>query len=187
VSRIAIDIDSTLHHYWDLLDQIAQRRFGIALPYDEQRTWTIPQLEREQLHECIVETHSEENILASEPYPGAVETVRGWREAGHWIHITSHRAIEAHGPTAQWLERIGLPYDDLHCSYDKVTRCVELEIDVLIDDSPANLERAGDHGILGATLIHPWNEHLVDGRKVVGARDWPGLREELAPRLNRAA
>ena len=74
---------------------------------------------------------------------------------GHWIHITSHRAIEAHGPTAAWLDRIGLPWDDLHCSYDKVTRCVELEIDLLIDDSPVNLERAAEAGILGATLDPP--------------------------------
>jgi uncharacterized HAD superfamily protein len=183
VSRIAIDIDSTLHHYWDLLDEIAQRRFGVALPYEDQRTWTIPQLPREQLHECIVETHSEENILASEPYPGAVDTVRAWHEQGHWIHITSHRAVETHDATAQWLDRIGLPWHDLHCSYDKVTRCVELEIDVLIDDSPVNLERAAEHGILGATLIHPWNADLIDGTRVIGADDWDGLRERLAPAL----
>ena len=35
-----------------------------------------------------------------------------------------------------------------YCSYDKITRCVELEIDVLIDDSPVNLAarvRSGYH------------------------------------------
>ena len=32
-----------------------------------------------------------------------------------------------------------MPYDDLHCSFDKVTRCVELGIDVLVDDSPVNI------------------------------------------------
>ena len=50
-----------------------------------------------------------------------------------------------------------MPYDDLHCSFDKVTRCVELEIDVLIDDSPVNLARAREEGIVAATIIHPWN------------------------------
>ena len=33
--RIAIDIDSTLHHYWDLLSGAAERRFGVDLPYEE--------------------------------------------------------------------------------------------------------------------------------------------------------
>jgi hypothetical protein len=187
VARIAIDIDSTLHHYWDLLDEVSQRRFGVALPYAQQRTWGIAQLERDQLVECIRETHSEANILASEPYPEAVATVAAWSAAGHWIHITSHRAIETHGPTARWLDRIGLPHDDLHCSYDKVTRCVELEIDVLVDDSPVNLTRAADEGILGATLIHPWNEDVVDGDRIVGADDWRGLRERLTDALRNGA
>ena len=183
MARIAIDIDSTLHHYWDLLDRIARERFGVALPYEEQRDWGITQLEQHQLHECIQETHTEENILAADPYPDAVATVRTWSEAGHWIHITSHRAIHTHDATARWLDRIGLPYDDLHCSYDKVTRCVELGIDVLIDDSPVNLARAADAGILGATLVHPWNEPMVDGKRVVGAPDWSGLAAVLADRL----
>ena len=41
VARIALDIDSTLHHYWDLLERIAMERFGVALPYAEQRDWGI--------------------------------------------------------------------------------------------------------------------------------------------------
>ena len=185
MARIGIDIDSTLHPYWELLERVAQQRFGVTIPYDEQRSWGIPTLEREQLVECINETHADHNILAAEPYPHAVETVARWHGDGHWIHITSHRADATHGATARWLERIGLPYDDLHCSYDKVTRCVELGIDVLIDDSPVNLARAAEEGILGATLIHPWNEEVVDGHKVVGGRDWTELASRLDSELRR--
>ena len=47
--RIAIDIDSTLHHYWDELSDAAQRRFGVELPYDDQLTWRISRLRDEQL------------------------------------------------------------------------------------------------------------------------------------------
>ena len=185
MARIAIDIDSTLHPYWELLDRIAQDRFGVALPYDEQKSWGITALEHEQLMECIHETHSEENILAAEPYPRAVETVARWHGEGHWIQITSHRAVATHEATARWLDQIGLPHHDLHCSYDKVTRCVELGVHVLIDDSPVNLARAASEGILGATLIHPWNEGLVDGERVVGGRDWAELAERLEPKLGR--
>jgi uncharacterized protein len=187
VARIAIDIDSTLHPYWDLLDRVAQDRYGVALPYAEQRSWGITALPQEHLVECVRETHSDDNILSAEPYPGAVETVREWHESGYWIHITSHRSTEAHDATARWLDRIGLPYDDLHCSYDKVARCVELGIDVLIDDSPVNLARAAEEGILGATLIHPWNEEMIDGERIVGARDWDALKARLAPALDAAA
>jgi hypothetical protein len=112
-----------------------------------------------------------------------VEAVRRWKRAGHFIHITSHRSTEAHGATAQWLERVGLEYDELYCSYDKVSRCAEIGIDVLIDDSPVNLERAIEHGITAATILHPWNRDLVEEEDVVAADDWPTLERELAPFL----
>jgi hypothetical protein len=183
VPRIALDIDSTLHHYWDLLDDLSQRRYGIALPYDEQHGWGIAKLAPAQLKALVEETHSDENILTAEPYPHAVETVRGWHAGGHWIHVTSHRAGATREATAAWLERIGMPYDDLHCSYDKVTRCVELGVDVLVDDSPVNLEKAREQGIVGATIVHPWNASLIDGETVIGARDWRELCAALEPVL----
>jgi hypothetical protein len=77
-----------------------------------------------------------------------------------------------------------MPYDDLHCSYDKISRCVELGIDVLVDDSPQNLTKAREQGITGATIIHPWNAELTREDGIVGARDWPELRAKLDRLLN---
>jgi uncharacterized protein len=185
--RIAIDIDSTLHHYWDQLERAAKRRFGVSLPYEEQVTWGITLLRPEQVRACIEETHRDEQVLAAEPYPGAVEVIRGWHEAGHFIHITSHRADTAREATARWLERIGLPYDELYCSFDKVARCEQIGIDVLIDDSPKNLARAVDAGITGATIVHPWNRDLCEEEEdIVCAPDWPSLARALEPLLQGA-
>jgi FMN phosphatase YigB (HAD superfamily) len=185
VARIALDIDSTLHHYWDLFRSIVHARFGVDIAYERQTGWGITELPQEQLHAAVMETHSDDNIAGAEPYPDAVETVRGWHADGHWIHITSHRAESCAPATARWLDQIGLPFDDLHCSYDKVTRCVELGIDVLVDDSPVNLERARSEGILGATLLHPWNREFEGQDGVVTARDWTELRKSLGPHLAR--
>jgi hypothetical protein len=187
MAKIALDIDSTLHDYWPLLDSIARERFGVALPYDEQRDWGITALERDQLIACVEETHSEENILGAEPYPHAVETIERWHGEGHWIHVTSHRHGRTRDATEMWLERIGLPYHDLHCSFDKVTRCVELGIDVLVDDSPVNLQKASDRGIVGATILHPWNERLVEAGEAIGAPDWRALGTKLEPVLRAQA
>jgi FMN phosphatase YigB (HAD superfamily) len=183
--RIALDIDSTLHHYWDLLADLAEERYGVALPYEHQHGWGITSLEPAQLEALVEETHSEHNILTAEPYPHAVETVRAWHEEGHWIHVTSHRAGATRAATERWLTRIGMPFDDLHCSYDKVTRCVELGIEVLVDDSPVNLEHAREQGIVGATIVHPWNAALVEREGAIGARDWRELRVRLEPVLAR--
>ena len=181
--RIAIDIDSTLHHYWNLLSDAAQRRFGVELPYEEQLDWGITRLRPDQLRLCIEETHCDATILAGDPYPDAVETVRRWSEAGHFIHITSHRDQGARDATARWLDKIGLPYDDLHCSFDKVGRCVELDIGLLIDDSPMNIERALEHGIVAATISHPWNRDVREEEDVICADDWRELAALLDPLL----
>jgi uncharacterized HAD superfamily protein len=181
--RIAIDIDSTLHHYWDVLSEISLRRFGVELPYEEQFTWGITRLRPDQLELCIEETHSDELILAGRPYPGAVETVRAWSEQGHFIHVTSHREESCAAATRSWLESVGLIFDDLHCSHDKVARCAELDIDLLIDDSPFNLTAAIEHGIATATILHPWNRDVCDVEDIIGARDWPELANLLEPLL----
>ena len=159
---------------------MAQRRFGVVLPYDRQRTWSIDRLTPEQLAECIAETHGADLVLSAEAYPGAVEVIGGWRAAGHTIHVASHRAPRARAHTAQWLARIGLPFDELRCDYGKVDWAAQAGIDVLIDDSPVNLLRARDAGILPATLRHPWNAEVCDREAIVCAPDWPALGDALA-------
>lgn len=181
--RIAIDIDSTLHHYWDVLSAAAQRRFGIDLPYDRQHTWGISRLRDEQLSRCVQDTHTPAAIAAARPYPGAVETVNAWHTAGHFIHVTSHRADHCHGATAEWLSAIGLRHDELYCSFDKLTRCREIGIDLLVDDSPANIVGALERGMRAATLLHPWNRDVCEEEDVIAALDWPALAVALAPVL----
>jgi len=181
--RIAIDIDSTLHDYWLQFAAAVRRRFGVTLPYEDQVTWEVTLLRPEQVRACVTETHGEAHVLAAEPYPGAVETVRAWHEAGHFIHITSHRATDSHASTAAWLERIGLPYDELYCSFDKVTHCERIGIDLLVDDSPRNIERALQSGIRAATLLHPWNRDICETEDVICAEDWPELARRLEPVL----
>lgn len=182
--RIAIDIDSTLHHYWDVLSDAARRRFGVELPYEEQFTWGITRLREDQLACCVEETHADAAILAGRPYPQAVEIVNRWAAAGHFIHITSHRPQRAHAATEQWLRDVGLRFDELYCSFDKVARCAEIQIDLLIDDSPINLVNALERGIAAATLIHPWNQDVCETEDVTAARDWPELAAALEPLLS---
>jgi uncharacterized HAD superfamily protein len=181
--RIAIDIDSTLHNYWNQFREVALRHSGIDLPYETQTDWHISELGREALVEIVGETHSEPMVLAAQPYPGAVQTVNGWHAAGHFIHITSHRSTDTYAHTRRWLDAIGLAYDELYLSYDKVSRCVEIGIDVLIDDSPANLRSAQERGIAAATLTHPWNADACREHGWTCAPDWESLAGALAPVL----
>jgi hypothetical protein len=179
--RIAVDIDSTLHHYWDVLSDVSVQRFGVELPYDEQLTWGLTRLRPEQFALCVKESHSEARILAGVPYPGAVETVRDWHERGNFVHVASYREVACQQATAAWLRSIGLPFDDLQCSQQKIERCVELGIDLLVDDSPMSILGALEHGIVAATIVHPWNEEVCEEEDVICARDWYELARLLAP------
>lgn len=182
--RIAVDIDSTLHDYWGVLSEISTRRFGVKLPYEEQLTWGLTRLRPEQLALCVKESHCDERILEGVPYPGAVETVRAWRERGHTVYIASSRHADCHRATLAWLQKIGLPFDDLLCSAQKLERCLELGVELLVDDSPMSILGALDHGIRAATIVHQWNEEVCEEEDVVCAVDWPGLARRLAPLLD---
>ena len=178
--RIGIDIDSTLHHYWDQLADAADRRTAsscrtsISAPGRSTRWRPTSSTPASSTPTPTSRSSPPSRTRARSRYRAR------WKDAGHFIHITSHRSPDAHGATAAWLERIGLPYDELYCSYDKVTRCVEIGIDVLIDDSPVNLVRAAEHGIIGATIRHPWNEEVCLTAGIVCAEDWRGLAGTLA-------
>lgn len=180
---IAIDIDSTLHDYWKLLSAAAQRRFGVDLPYDEQVTWGVTRLRPEQLAACVADTHSAGDVLAAVPYPGAVQAVSRWHRLGHRVHVMSHRDARASEATASWLTTVGLPFDELTCCEDKIACCVENHVELLIDDSPVNLQRALDAEIRVATLLHPWNRDFCEEEAVICAPDWSALAARLRPLL----
>jgi hypothetical protein len=185
--RIAVDIDSTLRHYWDVLSEVSVQRFGMELPYEEQLTWGFTRLRPEQLELCVRESHSDERILAGVPYPGAVETVRAWHEQGHFVQILDYWEPARPEPaclrraTAAWLQLIGLPFDDLQCTPKRVELCEREGIELLIDDSPLSIVGALERGIAAATIVHPWNEEVCAEEDVIGARDWQELARLLAP------
>src|SRR2546429_561290 len=82
--------------------------------------------------------------------------------------------------------RIALDIDStLHDYWDVLSAAArrQIGIDLLIDDSPVNLQRALDTGIRGATILHPWNRDLCETEDVICAPDWPGLEAKLAPVL----
>jgi len=173
--RIALDIDSTLHHHWPLVALAAKRRFGVELPYEQQFPWAARPLDDEQLRLCIEDTHSDEAIAGARPYPHAVETVNAWYDAGHRIHLMSRRAERSVPATRRWLHDIGLRHDELHPVDDKVALCRAIGVGLLIDDSPDDLLRARDAGIRAGTLRHPWNVGVCDAHDIICAADWQEL------------
>ena len=145
------------------------------IPYAEQVVWEIDRLKPEQLRAAVKRDalRAADPRLRALPGRGRDRPPAGTRPA---TSSTSRRTApgDAHGATAQWLERIGLPYDELYCSDDKVSRCEEIGIDLLIDDSPENLragDRRRDHGRDDRAPLEP--RAVRDGGRGRAARTGP--------------
>jgi uncharacterized HAD superfamily protein len=95
----------------------------------------------------------------------------------------SHRREGATAATTRWLTERGLPFDELTCCEDKIACCVACGVELLIDDSPVNLQRAIEHDIRVATILHPWNREFCEDEALISARDWPALAARLMPLL----
>lgn len=181
---VAIDVDSTLHDYWEQFSSAALELHGVELPYAQQRAWRVDALSPQQLIEVVEATHADDLIGAAIPYPGAAQAIRRWKSRGHEILITTHRRPEAHDVTARWLEEQAIPFDGLRCGWKKVDHCCDVGVDLLIDDAPENLEGALSRGIAVATIRHPWNQDLVAARpEITHGDDWPVLADRLQPLL----
>ncbi|MDQ8044647.1 MAG: hypothetical protein AAGC46_08375 [Solirubrobacteraceae bacterium] len=181
---VAIDVDSTLHDYWEQFSAAAMALHGVDLPYADQHQWSVDSLTREQVKAVVSATHDDERIAEAVAYDGAAAVIAGWKDAGHDILITTHRRAAAYAATAAWLEAQGIPFDQLRCGYEKVDHCREVGVGLLIDDAPENLENALAQGIAVATIRHPWNASLLRATpEITYADDWSRLGRALAPFL----
>ena len=175
--RIAIDIDSTLHHYWDVLSAPRGDRFGVDLPV---RVAAGPGASRccvrDQLRLCVQETHRDAAILAASRIPMRSRRSRAWREAGplHPHHEPPGRRRARSTATVAGADRRALRRSVL--LEDKVARCREIGIDLLVDDSPVNIARAVDAGIAVATIATRGTATCARTRTRSAQRDWTDLR-----------
>lgn len=154
--KIIIDIDNTL---WDLAPILYVKLLeeNPHMPHhSEWRSWNFWKglISAERLYGIIKDVHMEQDTF--EPYEQSRDFLRLLREKGFYIVIASHREKETYGPTRRWLEKNGLPFDEIHLSYDK-----SVLFDAcwaVVDDSPITLEKARQAGIVRVGLKNPWNE-----------------------------
>lgn len=156
MAKIIIDIDNTL---WDLAP-VLYERLSEEVPhmphYSEWKSWHFWKgfVTAERLYGIIKDVHMEQDRF--EPYGGSRGFLQLLRERGFYMIIASHREQETLAPTRRWLEKNGLPFDEIHLSYDKSVlfdNCWGV-----VDDSPVTLEKAKRAGIVRVGLRNPWND-----------------------------
>lgn len=92
------------------------------------------------------------------PIEGIADVMYWCRNAGHSVHIITHRAeYGAKANTERWLAKWGVPHDTLTFSKDKHI----VDADVLIEDRPENLiDWFSCTDKPGIIMEQPWNEEF---------------------------
>ncbi len=155
--RIIVDIDNTL---WNLAPELWEglKKVNPEMPppaeWDSRRS-----IERfmpiKEFFRVLKDIHMQQEIYS--PFPDAEYFLRGLKERGFYIVIASHRAPDTYEPTVSWMQKYRLAYDEIHLSYDKSV--LFQDAIALVDDSPINLSKAAEAGVLGTGLLFPWNEN----------------------------
>jgi hypothetical protein len=101
-------------------------------------------------------TRPEWFLLGMDPIPGAAEAMQSLSEAGHQVHVATHRPSETHAVTEQWLDERDIPYDAY--AYDVPANKGRLDGDLLIDDYHGNVGDAIDAGKRGALFRQPYSD-----------------------------
>jgi len=154
--RIIVDIDNTLWHLapelWEELKKVNPEMPPPA-EWDSRRS-----IERfmpiKEFFRVLKVIHMRQEIYP--PFPDAEYFLRTLKERGFYIVIASHRSPDTYEPTVNWMKKYRLAHDEIHLSYDKSVLFPESI--ALVDDSPINLNKALEAGILGTGLLFPWNE-----------------------------
>lgn len=157
MKQAVIDIDNTLWQFCDAFyDEL--KKINPAFPEVEQwTTWNFFEgLCTEQEFMASVDAiHARQDSDEFQPYPEAQGFLRSLKEQGYRVVIASHRRQEMQGSTERWLRKHGLPYDELHLSFDKTVLFDKTAL--VVDDAPHTLEKAVAHQAVGAGLLFPWN------------------------------
>jgi HAD superfamily hydrolase (TIGR01509 family) len=155
--RIIVDIDNTLWHLApELWEELKKMNPEMPPPeeWDSRRS-----IERfmpiKEFFRVLKVIHMRQEIYP--PLPDAEYFLRALKERGFYIVIASHRSPETYEPTVNWMQKHRLAHDEIHLSYDKSVLFPGSI--ALVDDSPINLSKALEAGILGTGLLFPWNEN----------------------------
>ncbi len=154
--KIIIDIDNTL---WDLSPHLWEQLKTVNPKMPPPGEWgTRASLEKymslRDFFQVLKSIHLKQEKYP--PFPESRYFLGTLKERGFYILIASHRSRDTYVPTINWLRKNHLHFDEVHLSYDKTVLFPGSW--ALIDDSPANLDKAAEAGLLISGLIYPWNE-----------------------------
>ena len=165
--RIGIDCDGVLRDFIPaLIDSIKethpQHANKILVPESwDWETW-LPFWTEDETEKYVFE----DNYLDffGPDCPPIKESVEDWKTLKRWAEDNGHELVlvsaqreHCEEPTTEWLQKYGFDFDEIHYTKHKWA----IDVDVLIDDSPAKLKKFNEKSVVGGVSIcmkQSWNK-----------------------------
>ncbi len=169
-----VDFDDCLCETAKAFTEMADRMFGIKIPYDDVRFFDLQQsfgLNDEDYKLLMEEGHRPEVLLAYEETPGCSQVINEWLDQGHEVSIVTGRPYTSYEPSRAWLDAHNLERVNLFC-LNKYSR------DLFYVEGGHNLELEDfyrmtfDFAVEDSPLAFPYLDHFPEVKVMVFDRPW---------------
>jgi 5'(3')-deoxyribonucleotidase len=157
--RIGVDIDGVLA---DQTREILQRighRTGRRFRRSDVTGWDAI------LGGIDIEVEIEESLQEDPGYVRRMRLIRGAREASHQLAkkhelvAITNRGEESREATEEWLRSKELPIRRIEST--RRSSKSQVNVDVLVDDNPKNIQEFASSGGVGILFTQPWNKSVA--------------------------
>ena len=138
---IAVDIDDTITNTFDYLIPYIAKFYQIDENYLRENNISYTTLTKEMKEKELefAWEYYEKVVLDTPIKEDATQYLTKIKKLGHKIIIVTARNnlmySDPYKITEAYLKKHNVPYDELICSFDKVSTCKENKVDILVDDS----------------------------------------------------
>lgn len=188
---IGIDIDDVKARFNSVLQSWHNRVYGTTLKVTDitdYNLWNVWCCTREEAVRRVHEFYDSPDSERIAPVEGSQEGCLILGQSYDLFSITS-RPISWKVKTEQWVQRyFPSTFSGVYLinsfSLDGVKRkksevCLELEVKVIVEDSPHVARECYEAGIRVVLLNHPWNLRVELPREIVRVDNWEGIVREV--------
>lgn len=187
--KIAVDFDGVLFDHIPYVLRGFRDHFDIDLEAEGLRHWDY--FHYQAIQDADLSYGAVRKILSAietDPFlhlerprdAAAASVMREWRDAGHHVSVVTARSEESRAVTQMFLERNGIPFDEL-----RMGAHIKTGYDLLVDDAPHNVLMAAADGSKALLMDHPYNRDVPTHTNPVRVQDWDEVREVARPWLGK--
>ena len=181
--NIGIDIDDTITETSEFLMPYVAEYFSIDIDYLKKNNicyHDLPKEYKEKEGEFGKSTFGRV-LLGVKLKPNAKETIAKLKEEGNKIIIITARDRTIYddpfGFTTKQLEKLGIKYDKLFCTFDKRQVCIDEKIDCFIDDSIENLSKVED--VVNKVLLFNSKVNMEKDNHFIRVNSWEEIYKHI--------